>query len=154
MAAELQRELSNSAAEFSNSLRQLAVAIDGDVSKTIRVGVLRAFRNIIKRSPVKTGAYRGSHGIANAEPSGGEGIVKGKKGETIPPPSPNWTWKVGDGDIWLYNNLPYAERIENGWSKQAPAGVYGMALVEITQFINVELAKYPVLSPAGGGGEK
>lgn len=26
-------------------------------------------------------------------------------------------------EYWLTNNLPYAERIENGWSSQAPAGV-------------------------------
>jgi hypothetical protein len=147
--------LAANAEYFSQQLKQLAVAIDADIGKVIRTGVLKAYGNIIKRSPVDTGAYRGSHGIANAEPSGTEGIVKGKKGSKLPPPSAkNWTWKVGDGDIWLYNNVPYAERIENGWSQQAPAGVYGMALYEITQFINQELAKYPALGPMGGGGEK
>jgi hypothetical protein len=145
------QNLAENAAYFSQQLRELSIAIDGDISKVIRTGVLKTFRNIIKRSPVKTGAYRGSHGISNAEPSTGEGIVKGKKGDKIPPPAPNWTWKVGDGDIWMFNNVPYAERIENGWSQQAPGGVYGLALVEITVFINAELAKYPALGPDGGG---
>lgn len=30
---------------------------------------------------------------------------------------------TGDGTIYLVNNLPYSERIEGGWSKQAPTGV-------------------------------
>jgi hypothetical protein len=154
--AALQAELSQNASQFSQSLRQLAAAIDADISKVIRNGVLRAFKAIIKRSPVDTGAYRGSHGIANMEPAGNEKIVKGKKGSVIPPATAgNWTWKVGDGDIWLYNNVPYAERLENGWSKtQAPQGIYRQAIPEITNFINQELAKYPSLAPTGGGGEK
>jgi hypothetical protein len=157
MSAELEQELSNSAAEFSVALQRLAVAIDADISKVVRNGVLRVFGNVVKRSPVDTGAYRGSHGISNMEPDGKEGIKKGNKKEKKKVPAAtakNWTWKVGDGDIWLFNNVPYAERIENGWSKQAPAGVYRMAIPEITAFINAELAKYPALSPLDEGGEK
>lgn len=30
----------------------------------------------------------------------------------------------------LVNNLPYAESLENGWSKQAPAGMVGLTVVE------------------------
>ena len=37
----------------------------------------------------------------------------------------------GDGSIFLSNNLPYAQRVEDGWSKQAPAG---MVKVNIAQF--------------------
>ena len=28
-------------------------------------------------------------------------------------------------EIWITNNLPYAEPLENGWSKQAPQGMVG-----------------------------
>lgn len=34
------------------------------------------------------------------------------------------------GVHYIVNNLPYAERIEDGWSTQAPAGVVGLAVVE------------------------
>ena len=162
----LSDEMSNSAAEFSLALQKMAVAIDGDISKVVRNGVLRAFRNIVKRSPVDTGAYRASHGIANAEPSDNDGVVEGGKSNyktvggqrvkvsnnVVAPPTVDWTWQVGDGDIWLYNNVPYAQRIEEGHSqKQAPEGVYRLALAEITTFINAELAKFSSLGPAGGG---
>lgn len=41
-------------------------------------------------------------------------------------------WKIehnGD-EVIIYNNLPYAERVENGWSKQAPAGMMKISLLE------------------------
>lgn len=37
------------------------------------------------------------------------------------------------GTIWVFNNVPYAQRLEEGWSGQAPAGVVGVTLAEITQ---------------------
>jgi hypothetical protein len=155
-------ELASNAADFSRQLKSLAKALDADLSQVIRLSVFKVFSNIVKRSPVDTGAYRASHAIANAEPGDKDGIVtvkkpKGRKqGETPligPPTLKGWSWKVGDGDIWIYNNLPYAERIENGWSQQAPAGVYGLALIEIGNAIKQELAKYPGFSPDSGGTE-
>lgn len=148
-------ELAQGADQFSDQLRQIAVLVNAEISTAIRKGVLDVFRNIIKRSPVDTGAYRASHGIANMEPAKNEDVVKGKKGQVIDASVAlaklaNWTWKVGDGDIYIFNNLPYAERIENGWSKKAPAGCYRVALAEMVQFLNKELAKLKTVDPMGG----
>lgn len=152
--AATRQELANNATEFSNQLLQLAVIIDADLSQAIRAGVLDVYKSITLRSPVKTGAYRASNSIANHEPAAGEDVVVGTKGVTISAPNKSsFKWKVGDGDIWLFNNLPYAERIENGWSKQAPAGVYRLALQQITYSIQQEIAKYGSLSSTGGGEE-
>lgn len=167
-SARLQNELTDNADTFARTLNQMALAIDGDISAVVRNSILRVFGSIIKRSPVDTGAYRASHGIANLEPTDEEGIVRGGKSNhinvngkrvkvsnnVIAPPTSGWTWKVGDGDIWLYNNVPYAERIEDGWSQgQAPAGVYRLALVELTAFMQAEIVKYISLGYMGGGGE-
>ena len=151
--AALQTELAQSANEFSAQLQKLVVAINADMSQVVRASVLKVFGNIIKRSPVDTGAYRASHGIANYDPPSTEGIVKGKKGSKISAPNKGnaWKWKVGDGDIFIYNNVPYAERIENGWSvRQAPQGVYRLALAEFTAYMNQELTKYTTFEPMGG----
>ncbi len=41
------------------------------------------------------------------------------------------TAKAG-GTIWIYNNLRYIKRLENGWShKQAPLGMVAVSLAEI-----------------------
>lgn len=156
----LSEELTDDANAFSDALREIAVMADAEISQVIRKGVLDVFGGILKRSPVDTGAYRASHGIANFDPGANLGIVKGKKGQTIPESvalskAKAWAWKVGDGDIFIYNNVPYAERIENGWSKkQAPAGVYRVALVEFTQFMQKEIEKMKTIDYYGGGGEQ
>jgi hypothetical protein len=33
--------------------------------------------------------------------------------------------------IWVFNNVPYAARLEDGWSRQAPLGVVNVAITEI-----------------------
>ncbi|MFA5208599.1 HK97 gp10 family phage protein [Shewanella sp.] len=151
---ELSEELASNAEAFSQQLRKMAVVIDAEISAAIRKGVLDVYKSITKRSPVLTGVYRASNSIANHDPSPEEGVVKKvmKKGEVLPSPQiPNWTWKVGDGDIWLFNNVPYAERIENGWSKvKAPQGVYRLALQEITLALAQAIQKSKILTSTGG----
>jgi len=155
----LEGQLSESAAEFSKALVKLGMLVDADMSQAIRKGVLDVFGNIIRRSPVVTGAYRASHGIANGDPGDEAGIVVGKKGKTIGEEvalskAQAWMWKVGDGDIFIYNNVPYAERIENGWSTtKAPAGVYRVALAEVTQFLSKSFAESKLFESSGGGVE-
>ncbi len=39
--------------------------------------------------------------------------------------------------IYLANSLPYAERLENGWSNQAPQGMVRLSIIEINNAINV-----------------
>lgn len=34
--------------------------------------------------------------------------------------------------VYLTNNVPYAERLEMGWSSQAPAGVVSVSIAELT----------------------
>jgi hypothetical protein len=143
-----QDTLASTAAQFSEQLRELSVVINKDISQVFRATTLRVFGNIVRRSPVLTGAYRGSHGIANIEPGGSEGINVGDKKtlKSVPAATAKgWSWSVGDGDIWIYNNLPYAERLENGWSKQAPEGIYGLALQEFIAFMSSEIAKAQTL---------
>ena len=40
------------------------------------------------------------------------------------------------GVHWIANNLPYAERIENGWSAQAPQGVVGLVEMEFGEIFD------------------
>lgn len=35
------------------------------------------------------------------------------------------------GTIWIFNNVRYIQRLEEGWSKQAPAGMVAVSLAEI-----------------------
>lgn len=74
------------------------------------------YNNVVTLSPVDTGRYKGAHHISKGAPSyamSGATWVNIQKGEFT--------------TVYIQNNLPYVERIENGWSGQAPNGVYGLA---------------------------
>lgn len=43
--------------------------------------------------------------------------------------------QLGDA-ITLVNNLPYAWPLETGWSKQAPAGMVGLTVLEFQPLVN------------------
>jgi hypothetical protein len=45
------------------------------------------------------------------------------------------------GVHWIANNLPYAQRIENGWSSQAPQGIVGRIELEFEQIFNAARAQ-------------
>lgn len=75
--------------------------------------VTLCYNNLVALSPVDTGRYRNAHHISMGQPSY---AMNGSIQINIP---------VGYYQpIYLQNNLPYCIRLENGWSKQAPTGVY------------------------------
>jgi hypothetical protein len=145
----LRDKLDQTAAQFAASLNLLASHFEKSFDKVVRKTVLDLFGNIVRRSPVDTGTYRASHMIANHDPGPDEGIVQLPKDKTSAASSERialdkgraWTWKVGDGTIYIFNNVPYAEPLENGHSGQAPAGVYDLAMVEIDGIMRANIAK-------------
>lgn len=162
MAGENIDRLCTNAAQFNEALQGLANLIDADLSQVVRGSVLRLFAAIIKRSPVDTGTYRASHQIANHEPGDKEGVTE----SALKPGSDKaaakawadslagtkkaaWSWRPGDGSIWIFNNVPYAYRLEEGHSKQAAAGIYNMALAQMNAFLAEEIAKTKTLNGAG-----
>ena len=60
------------------------------------------------------------------DPSGGSTIADGS--QTILSAMPF-------GVIWLFNNVPYIGRLENGWSSQAPNGMVRLALASVEALI-------------------
>ncbi len=42
---------------------------------------------------------------------------------------------------WLVNNAPYAQRLEHGWSRQAPQGLVGLTVTKFQQIVNQAAAE-------------
>lgn len=103
---------------------------------------LKLFSAIIKASPVDTGRFRGNWQttgvtpatglIAGVDPTGNKAV---NSAATFITNAPGWD------TFTLTNNLPYAERLEYGWSKQAPTGVVRVNVIRFQQLINEEAAK-------------
>ena len=45
---------------------------------------------------------------------------------------------------YLANNLPYAQRLEDGWSKQAPAGMVALTVIEFKPIVEAAILKVQV----------
>ena len=142
-------KIDQTAIAFAHTLNELSDVIDADYSQVVRLTVLKLYKNIIMRSPIDTGAYRASHGIAVGEkPGGSEGVKGYQTGEQLDALEnefPDLDWELGDGVIWIYNNVPYAARLEDGHSKQAQQGIYSVALAEFQTVLENEIKKAGLL---------
>ncbi|ENX58160.1 MULTISPECIES: hypothetical protein [Acinetobacter] len=96
-------------------------------------------QGLMVSSPVMDGTYRASHivsinspsySISSSSSSAPKGSIDPKAfsdaAKAIAP------LKLGD-IVYVQNNLPYAERLENGHSMQAAEGVYGVVYNYIVQ---------------------
>lgn len=100
-----------------------------DVETVVRRVTLEIFTNVVRRSPVKSGRFRANWNVSFGTPNyattestqKARGMEEAKRSATLP---------VG-GTVYISNALPYATRLENGWSRQAP---YGMVRLAVTQF--------------------
>ena len=140
---------------FSLQLNKLMAAykdrVDETVSKVVRGVVIK----IDARSPVgdptnwkhpAPAGYVGGRFRANNQlgldkiPAGtldkvdpsGRGTVAMNFGR-IPKQAAGHTYHIA-------NNLPYAQRIEFGWSTQSPTGVYGVTALELQKFVDEAVA--------------
>ena len=108
----------------SNFTLEVAKNADDHLKKIIG----ETLQQVVTRSPVMDGEYRASHKVTLDSPqntyekgfdlSGDVTLAKGKKVAS--------TAKIG-GLVYIQTLSPYGTRLENGWSMQAPNGVYALS---------------------------
>ena len=132
-------------AAFRSNFSKILKKAGGNAEEVTRQAAILLQNNMIMKSPVRMGSFKGNWqcGIGGINISGSErkdttplgdydhvgaslateGVLKG--------------WKPGQ-TINLTNSLPYARRLEYGWSQQAPAGMvrltvqnYGVYLAKV-----------------------
>ena len=111
-------------ANLGEQLRQIAEHNKLKLETVVRKTVIDMGGAMVKMSPVDTGRFKGNWQYANGgmdastgaapDPSGAASIGRIVQGVA--------SWKPGE-TMWITNSLPYAQRLETGWSKQAPAGM-------------------------------
>ena len=106
--------------------------IENDLVKQARIIAMALLGKIVLSSPVDTGRFRGNTVVSIGSPilsnsdtvdktgsatiAAGQAVLTGLKPYTV---------------IYIQNNLPYAEKLENGHSKQASNGVFGLAFTGV-----------------------
>lgn len=102
-------------------------------------------RSVVLKTPVDTGRARASWGVGlnrvNADVSV---TVTDKSGQKtiLAGLAPINQWKPDDA-IVIASRLPYIKYLEYGWSRQAPAGMVRLSIIEAEQFINAAVRSLP-----------
>jgi hypothetical protein len=91
------------------------------------------------KSPVDTGRFRASWtiGVGQPDPSGAPPAQAGQ----VATPEPRLPAITVGATYYHANSLPYARRLEYGWSQQAPAGMVRLTAQEVPQIIEAIVAQ-------------
>ncbi|MFA5387273.1 MAG: HK97 gp10 family phage protein [Candidatus Paceibacterota bacterium] len=119
-------------------------------NRIVRAVVIEIANRVVLRSPVGDaqywqspapagyvgGRFRGNWQYGFGMPPGGTIERVDKSGrETLGALQSALALGSLAGVHWIANNLPYAERIESGWSGQAPQGVVALTELEFPQIV-------------------
>lgn len=121
-------------AQWSVPLDRLVDKAKADMQTACRKIAFEAFKRVVEKSPVRSGRFRANWNASYASPnvsvSSSTNTARG-----LEEASKALEFEVGS--VWYFTNaLPYAERLEYGYSKQAPGGMVRLTLVEITAMLS------------------
>lgn len=118
---------------WSQDLHALAAKTGLRMDTVIRKATFDLFASAVRKSPVDTGRFRANWNVSPAAPDASttestnqaRGPAEASKALQIP----------SGGVVWMTNGLPYARRLEYGWSKQAPYGMVRYSILEYRRFL-------------------
>lgn len=127
---------------FSLDLQAFAKQAGEHVELVIKKTALDVFSSLVQKSPVDTGRFRGNWqvgiGAINSNVNSSADFAKQHSlpnAENINKAQAALS-KYTNQTIYISNSLPYAQRLEDGYSKlQAPLGMVRLTLIEFDTFI-------------------
>lgn len=119
-------------AVFTLSINRWVEKTKAGADKIFRYACVLVSQGVVMPSPVDTGRFRANWMFGN-------GSVNP---DTSAPPDPSGAATLGRiqaqigqaiaGDVvYITNSLPYAQRLEMGWSKQAPSGMVRVTMADL-----------------------
>ena len=127
------------------SPQEWATKTERKLDLAVRKISLELFSRVILRSPVDTGRFRANWQVAiGTMPNGTLDLTDASGTATVSKATARSAGVKAGDVIYLANNLPYAQRLEDGYSGQAPAGMVGLTVQEfqsIAAKIGVELVR-------------
>lgn len=120
---------------FAADLRKFAERTKKSLDDTCRGVAIKWFSSTVLSTPVDTGRLRGNWLVSQGSPITAELARFDKSGSIVQGEIVQSVGGVGTVN-YLANNLPYAERIEFGWSNQAPSGMVRINFARIKAIIS------------------
>jgi len=121
---------------FELQLRAFAEKAGDNADLVTRKVIVDVYAELIQRSPVLTGRFRANWIYSvNAKASGTIPTAGTSLSPTPAPDAPEVAAEAFGKVHWLTNNLPYAQRLEDGHSKQAPTGLVGLTVIRWSEIV-------------------
>lgn len=131
-------------AAFKASFAELVKRTQANTDLLVRRVVGDFQRSLVLRSPVDTGRFRGNWqcGLGKVNLDTDSPPDKAGPGPVSRADAVMRQWKAGQ-TIYLTNSLPYARRLEYGWSRQQPQGMVRITVQEYSQKLAAQVARLP-----------
>jgi len=127
-AARINAKVCSRAEDFNKALDEYCVECVPLFFKVVQDKLcLQALAGVVKKTPVDTGRARGNWQIAMAEPPEGESWVTDPIGIGMSKLRSFLPYSL----VWIANNVPYIIWLEDGHSKQTPAGMVSVTMEEL-----------------------
>lgn len=130
------------AGPFELQIRAFAEKAKDNADLVVRKVLLDVWGELILRSPVDTGRFRANWLYSEMRPQYRTRATAGTTASpTAPPERPDFS-AAGMGKVFfIANNMPYAYRLETGYSKQAPSGMVGLTVLRFNTFLENAVAE-------------
>lgn len=129
---------------FALDLKEFERGVMGDIAEFMQKTVFEIYRGVTIKSPVDTGRFKGNWNINIGSPSYtiNESATSTPYGAPVSGDFANVLFTIdGTKPAYITNGLPYAARLETGYSKQAPVGMVDVTLTEYRAFIAKQIGK-------------
>lgn len=123
---------------FKLQLEKFAEKAGAKAEEAVRKVAMKVYANVVTMSPVDTGRFRGNWNISMGKfdrSTYSQGydhkLDKSEAAQQLQRVLDKGQMIIGDykgGSIYISNNLPYAMRLEDGYSDQAPVGMVRITL--------------------------
>jgi hypothetical protein len=111
-----------------------AGVVEEQLSLRVRVIAMALLNEIVLRSPVDTGRFRGNNIVSVGDPVYTRSVEVDPTGAaTISRGASALTGLEPFTQVYIQNNLPYAGVLEDGHSQQAPGGIYAVSFNGVSQ---------------------
>ena len=118
--------------EFNSEIDAFTKTIPDKVVALQKKIVLEALKRLVEKTPVKTGRARGNwQATIDAAAEGQLEVLDKDGGATITKGIAALTGLPPYSIVWISNNVDYIEFLEDGSSKQAPAGMLAITVEEL-----------------------
>lgn len=123
---------------FKLQWKEITEKLHDTLEKVIVDAAGRTYQEMVDKTPVDSGALRRAWEIDY-----GQGYLDLASNYQTKFNAETFgiDYTLGD-EIWVRNQKRYAERIEYGYSRQAPAGMMRISIKKYKQFLNEAVAKY------------